>query len=81
VCALSVGGAALAGGTLPRWAGWLSVLVGLVCVVSAGGPSLLAIGTLLFLAWLVVLGVVLIRGPARVRPATRAGQVFAGQGS
>jgi hypothetical protein len=62
-CAVAVGGAALASAALPRWAGWLSVAMGVFCVASASGTAMLSAGTLLFLAWLIVLAV--------VAPATR----------
>jgi hypothetical protein len=76
-CAIAVGGAALAIAALPRWAAWLSVLVGVFCLASASGTAMLNAGTLLFLAWLIVLAVVLLRGPSRARQAARRDRVLA----
>lgn len=67
--ALALGGAGLASGRLPRWAAWISIVVGLVGLVSGTGPALLNVGTLVWLAWVIMLGVVLLRGPARRAPA------------
>jgi hypothetical protein len=78
-CAIAVGGAALASAALPRWAAWLSVLVGVFCVASASGTAMLDAGTLLFLAWLIVLAVVLLRGPARARQAALRDRVLAAE--
>ena len=65
VCAVAVGAAGLASGRLPRWAAWISIVVGVACVLSGSGPKQLDMGTLLWLAWLVMTGVVLLRGPSR----------------
>jgi hypothetical protein len=67
LCALAVGGAALAGRSLPRWTGWLSVVVGVLGLASGTGTAVLNAFTLVWLGWLVVLAVVLMRGPARLR--------------
>jgi hypothetical protein len=77
VTALAVGGAGLAGATLPRWTGWVSIAVGIVGVASASGTALLNTGTLIVMAWLVMVGVVLLRGPARVRRPVRDNRVVA----
>lgn len=73
VCALAVGGAGLAGRALPRWAAWLSVAVGVLGVAAGSGGALLGLATLVWLAWFVLLAVVLMRGPARVPRAAPAG--------
>jgi hypothetical protein len=78
VCVLAVGGAGLAGRALPRWAAWLSVLVGVLGVASGTGPALMNLATLVMLAWFVVLGVVLMRGPARVRRQVPAAPALTG---
>ena len=70
VCALAIGGAGLASGRLPRWAGWISIVVGAVDIVSGTGPAQLNLGTLVGFAWMIMLGVVLLRGPARRSLAT-----------
>ncbi len=83
VCALAVGGAGLASRRLPRWAAWISIVVGAVDIVSGTGPAQLNLGTLVGFAWMIMLGVVLLRGSARVSLATAedsqaAGRVAAG---
>jgi hypothetical protein len=65
LCAVAVGGAGLASRALPRWAAWAGVAVGVIGLVSASSAALLNTGNLLWLAWLIMLGVVLLRGPAR----------------
>jgi hypothetical protein len=70
LCAVGIGGAALAGRTLPRWIAVLSVLVGAFGIAAGAHESLLDVGNLLWLAYLVVFSVVLLRGPVRrPRPA------------
>jgi hypothetical protein len=66
VCALAIGGAGLASRRLPRWAAWISIVVGAVDIVSGTGPAQLNVGTLVGFVWMVMLGVVLLRGPSRV---------------
>jgi hypothetical protein len=46
VCALAIGGAGLASRRLPRWAAWISIVVGAVDIVSGTGPAQLNLGTL-----------------------------------
>ena len=70
VCALAIGWAGLASRRLPRWAAWISVVVGAVDIVSGTGPAQLNLGTLVGFAWMIMLGVVLLRGPARRSLAT-----------
>ena len=74
VCALAIGGAGLASRRLPRWAAWISIVVGAVDIVSGTGPAQLNLGTLVGFAWMIMLGVVLLRGPARVSLATADGR-------
>ena len=62
---MAVGAAGLASRALPRWAAWTGVAVGVIGVASASSAALLNTGNLLWLAWLILLGVVLLRGPAR----------------
>jgi hypothetical protein len=64
LCVLAIGGAGLAGNRLPRWAAWISIVVGAVDIVSGTGPAQLNMGTLVGFAWMIMLGVVLLRGPA-----------------
>jgi hypothetical protein len=68
VCAVAVGAAGLAGRTLPRWIAVISLLVGVVGIASGANQGLLDVGNLLWLAYLVVFSVVLLRGPARRTP-------------
>ncbi|HUZ54534.1 MAG TPA: hypothetical protein VMU94_18670 [Streptosporangiaceae bacterium] len=70
LCALPVGAAGLASRRLPRWAGWISVVAGVVGLAAGTGSGQLKAGTLVWLAWLVMIGVVLMRGPARRAPST-----------
>jgi hypothetical protein len=70
VCALAIGGAGLASRRLPRWAAWISIVVGAVDILSGTGPAQLNLGTLVGFVWMVMLGVVLLRGPARHSLAT-----------
>jgi hypothetical protein len=70
VCALAIGGAGLASRRLPRWAAWISIVVGAVDILSGTGPAQLNLGTLVGFVWMVMLGVVLLRGPARLSLAT-----------
>jgi hypothetical protein len=72
LCALAIGGAALAGRALPRWLGVVSVLVGAAGIAAGAHQGLLDLGNLLWLAYLVVLAVVLLRGPVRRRPQVPA---------
>ena len=65
LCALGIGGAVLASGSLSRWFGWLTVAVGIVAVVGAAGSAPLNFATVVFLGWIVVLAVMLIRGRRR----------------
>ena len=65
LCVLAIGGAGLASHRLPRWAAWISVVVGAVDIVSGTGPAQLNMGTLVGFAWTIMLGLVLLRGPAR----------------
>jgi hypothetical protein len=74
VCALAIGWAGLASRRLPRWAAWISIVVGAVDIVSGTGPAQLNLGTLVVFAWMIMLGVVLLRGSARVSPATADGR-------
>ncbi len=62
VCAVGIGGAALAGGALARWFGWLSVAAGIVGVIGATGSATLNFATVVLLGWVVVLAVMLVRG-------------------
>jgi hypothetical protein len=83
VCALAIGGAGLASRRLPRWAAWVSIVVGAADIVSGTGPAQLNLGTLIGFAWMIMLGVVLLRGPARRSLANTddsepAGRVAAG---
>jgi hypothetical protein len=83
VCALAIGGAGLASRRLPRWAAWISIVAGAADIVSGTGPAQLNLGTLVGFAWMIMLGVVLLRGPARRSLATAddsqsAGRVAAG---
>jgi hypothetical protein len=71
VLALSVGAAVLASGVLARWFGWLSLAVGIVGVAS-GNAVILDKGTLVWVAWLIILGVVSLRAPARLARTARA---------
>jgi hypothetical protein len=58
---------AMLGGTMPRWIGWLGVVVGLSRWIKAFGPfvalpdAVAAIGGLIFLAWFVATVVALTR--------------------
>jgi hypothetical protein len=65
VAALAVGVAGLVTRALPGWTAWLSVVVGVVGMVSGADHTLLDTGNLIWLVWLVVLGVVLLRGPRK----------------
>ena len=65
LCAVAVGAAGLAGRTLPRWIAVVSLLVGIVGIASGAYQGLLDVGNLLWLAYLVLFSVVLLRGPAR----------------
>lgn len=76
ICALAVGAAGLAVGRLPRWAAWISMVVGVVGLVSGTGPAQLNAGTLVWFGWLIMFGVVLLRGPAR-RVLAASGEEFA----
>jgi hypothetical protein len=64
---LAIAGAGLASRALPRWAAWLGVLVGALAVASGTSSALMNFTTLVLLAWFVVLAVVVMRGPARLR--------------
>jgi hypothetical protein len=66
---LAVAGAGLTSRLLPRWASIVSAVVGVIAVVSGASASILNTGTLLWFAWLILIGVVLMRGPAK-RAAT-----------
>jgi hypothetical protein len=71
VLALAVGAAALASKATAAWFGWLSLVVGVVGIGS-GNAVALDKGTLIWVAWLITLGVVSLRAPARLaRVATR----------
>jgi hypothetical protein len=64
----ALGGCALASRSLPRWLAGLSLavgVVGVVGVVGGTGPAELGLATVVWLGWLVILAVVLLRGPAR----------------
>jgi hypothetical protein len=65
VCAVGVGGAALASRALPRWIAVVSLVVGAFGIAAGAHESLLDVGNLLWLAYLVVVSVVLLRGPVR----------------
>jgi hypothetical protein len=65
VCVVAIGGAALASRALPRWIAVASLLVGVVGIAAGAQQGLLDIGNLVWLAYLVVLSVVLLRGPVR----------------
>lgn len=69
--AVAIGAAGLASRALPRWLAVGSLLVGAVGIASGAHQGLLDVGNLLWLAYVVVLSVVLLRGPAR-RPAVSA---------
>jgi hypothetical protein len=69
LCALAVGAAGLAGRRLPRWAAWTSVAAGVAGLAAGTGSGPLNAGTLVWLGWLVMIGVVLMRGPARRAPS------------
>ena len=64
LCAVAIGAAGLATRRLPSWAAWISIVVGAVDIVSGTGPAQLNMGTLVGLAWMIMLGVVMLRGPA-----------------
>jgi uncharacterized protein involved in cysteine biosynthesis len=67
--ALGTGVSALRSATLPKWVGWVSVVL---AILALSGPA----GAIAFLVaplWALVVGVVLFRSPARVeRLATQA---------
>jgi hypothetical protein len=65
VCAVAIGAAALVGRALPRWIAVGSVLIGVVGIAAGAHQGLLDIGNLLWLAYLVVLSVVMLCGPVR----------------
>src|SRR5262249_18590156 len=65
VCAVAIGGAALVSRALPQWLAIGSVLIGVVGIASGAPQGLLAVANPLWLAFLVVLSVVLLRGPVR----------------
>jgi hypothetical protein len=72
LCAAAIGGAGLASRALPRWASALSLAVGALGIAAGANSGLMNLETLVWLAWLVVLGVVLMRGPARTRQTSPA---------
>jgi hypothetical protein len=73
VLALAVGAAVLTSGALARWFGFISLAVGAVGIAS-GNAAVLDKGTLVWVAWLIALGVVSLRTPRRVaRAAIRTG--------
>jgi hypothetical protein len=72
LCAVAIGGAGLASRALPRWAAGLSLAVGALGIASGANSGLLNLTTLVWLAWLVLVGVVLMRGQARARQAAPA---------
>ena len=79
LCAVAVGAAGLASRALPRWAAWIGVAVGVIGIASASSAALLNTGNLLWLAWLIMIGVVLLRGPARrAAPAAPGEPILAG---
>jgi hypothetical protein len=70
LCTVAIGAAALVSRALPRWLAFVSVLIGIVGIASGAHQGLLDIGNLLWLAYVVVLSVVLLRGPVRRGVAT-----------
>jgi hypothetical protein len=65
VTAVALGAAGLVSHRLPRWTAAGSLVVGGIGIASGASTGLLNVGNLLWLVWLVVVGVVLLRGPAR----------------
>jgi succinate dehydrogenase/fumarate reductase cytochrome b subunit len=69
VVALGTGVSALRNATLPKWVGWVSVILGVLALAGPAG----AIAFLVTPLWALVVGIVLFRSPARVeRLATQA---------
>lgn len=68
---LAAAGAAFAGGALPRWFAWLSVPVGLLSLAGGLFPTgIMDIATLVWMAWFVVLAVVMVRRSGRATTST-----------
>jgi hypothetical protein len=65
LAALAVGVAGLVSRVLPAWVAWVSVAVGVVGIASGVNSSVLNTGNAVWLLWLIVLGIVLLRGRSR----------------
>jgi hypothetical protein len=63
--------AALELGLLPKWAGWVSVLLGVVSLA-----TIVAVGIFAWAAWLTAAGLFLLLGRERVAPAVAAPAVL-----
>lgn len=69
---LAIGGLTLSTRLLPRWLGWSAAVIGAILLVAPAAPALLVgvdSGQLLFVIWLFIVGVIILRQPNRVEAA------------
>ena len=71
VMIIAVSLAALDLGLVPKWAGWVSVLLGVVSLA-----TIVAVGIFAWTAWLIAAGIFLLLGRDRVAPAAEAPAVL-----
>ena len=65
---LGAGGGILGGAGLPKWLGWLALVVGVACFI----PYVGFLGFIASTLWIVLTSVVLFRGPKRTEGTTDA---------